>query len=133
MVDSIEYRMYKDLLPASGSMSIAGGGSGADAEVEINGDPFLTIPAGDTQNILVLTKTLTLYDPYLSPPALIIAKEKRQDFQPPYSYCGIAQYLSNESANVWRVSRITINNDGTSTVGVANNVNWTDRYTHIYI
>jgi hypothetical protein len=63
----------------------------------------------------------------------VTQKEKRQDWQPPYSYCGIAPLDSSESANVWKVSRITINNDGTTTVGVANNVNWTNRYTHIYI
>jgi hypothetical protein len=133
MVDSIEYRIYKDLLPASGSISIAGGGGDCpDALIEINLTPFANALSGSVLNISVFDKNLNTYQPYLSSPNLIIAKERRQDWQPPYSYCGIAQYLSSEAANVWKIARITVNNDGTTTVGYANNVNWTDRYTHTY-
>ena len=127
----LEYRIYKDLLPASGALTISG--AGGDATIEINSIFFIDAPAGDVTNILVLDKDNNVYEPYLGlPGTLKIAKERRQDFQAPYSYCGYAQYLSSESENVWRVTRITINNDGTTTVGVATNVNWTDRYTHTY-
>lgn len=127
-----EYRMYKDLRPACGPISIQGG-VGGDAEIQINGSFFIDAPAGSVTNILVIDRNLNQYDPYLGTPGtLLIAKERRQDWQAPYSYCGYAQYLSNENDNVWRVTRIQVNNNGTTTVGVAYNVNWTNRYTHIY-
>ena len=104
-----------------------------DATVTLNGNAFLSPRSNQVINSLVTDKDGNTYQPYISGSNLIIAKERRQDFQTPYSYCGYAQYLSNESANVWKVARITVNNDGTTTVGVANNVNWTNRYTHIYL
>jgi hypothetical protein len=55
----------------------------------------------------------------------------RHDFNV-FDYLGKAASGSSESANVWTITRLTIASDGTVTKGVATNVNWTDRYTHIY-
>jgi hypothetical protein len=55
----------------------------------------------------------------------------RHDFNI-YDYLGIAPASSLESSNVWKITRLTIASNGSVTSGVANNVNWTDRYTHIY-
>ena len=58
---------------------------------------------------------------------------KRQDFQAPYSYCGIAAPGSAEADSVWKITRILVNNNGTITTAVATAVKWTDRYTATYI
>ena len=58
---------------------------------------------------------------------------KRQDFQTPYSYCGIALPGSEETDSVWKITRIQVNNNGTITTAVATAVKWTDRYTATYI
>lgn len=55
----------------------------------------------------------------------------RHDFNV-YDYLGKAASGSSEGANVWTITRLTIASDGTTTKGTATNVNWTDRYTHIY-
>jgi hypothetical protein len=55
----------------------------------------------------------------------------RHDFNV-YDYLGKAASGSSEGANVWTITRLTIASDGTTTRGTATNVNWTDRYTHIY-
>jgi hypothetical protein len=55
----------------------------------------------------------------------------RHDFNV-FDYLGKAASGSSEGANVWTITRLTIASDGTVTKGVATNVNWTDRYTHIY-
>jgi hypothetical protein len=57
--------------------------------------------------------------------------EYRHDFNV-FDYLGKAPSDSLESDNVWTITRLTIASDGTVTKGVATNVNWTDRYTHIY-
>jgi hypothetical protein len=103
-----------------------------DVEIEINGNLFLEVPSGNTINVTLIDKDNNIYNPYVTNTVLRIAKERRSDFVSPYSYVGYSQYLSDESANVWRVARITVLADGTTTVGVATNVNWTDRYTHTY-
>jgi hypothetical protein len=55
----------------------------------------------------------------------------RHDFNV-YDYLGKAASGSSEGASVWTITRLTIASDGTSTVGTATNVDWTNRYTHIY-
>ena len=49
-----------------------------------------------------------------------------------YDYNGYAPFGSSESANVWTITRLTINAFGSVTKGVATNVAWTDRVTVIY-
>jgi hypothetical protein len=58
---------------------------------------------------------------------------KRQDFQTPYSYCGIALPGSEETDSVWKITRIQIQVDGSTTTTQATAVKWTDRYTATYI
>ena len=55
----------------------------------------------------------------------------RHDFNI-YDYLGIAPANSLEVDDVWKITRLTIASNGSVTSGVANDVNWTDRYTHIY-
>jgi len=55
----------------------------------------------------------------------------RHDFNV-YDYLGKAASGSSEGASVWTIARLTIASDGTATVGTATNVDWTNRYTHIY-
>lgn len=55
----------------------------------------------------------------------------RHDFNI-YDYLGTAPTGSSEASNVWKITRLTIASNGSVTSGVANDVNWTDRYTHIY-
>jgi hypothetical protein len=57
--------------------------------------------------------------------------EYRHDFNI-YDYLGKAPSGSSESASVWTITRLTIASDGTTTSGIANNVSWSGRYTHIY-
>jgi hypothetical protein len=57
--------------------------------------------------------------------------EYRHDFNV-FDYLGKAPSDSLESDNVWTITRLTIASDGTATVGTATNVDWTNRYTHIY-
>lgn len=59
--------------------------------------------------------------------------EKRSDYSGSFSYCGFAPNGSSESSNVWTITRITVFGDGNVVTGVATDVNWTGRYTHIYI
>ena len=59
--------------------------------------------------------------------------EKRSDYSGSFSYCGSAAENSSESSNVWTITRITVFGDGNIQTGVATNVNWTGRYTHIYV
>ena len=58
---------------------------------------------------------------------------KRQDFQTPYSYCGIAAPGSEETDSVWKITRLQVNLNGTITTATANAVKWTERYTSTYI
>lgn len=68
-----------------------------------------------------------------------LADELREDYQPhpalPYtffSYIGVAPNGSSESADVWYISRILINPNGTTSTQTATDVAWTDRLTVIY-
>ena len=58
---------------------------------------------------------------------------KRQDFQTPYSYCGIAAPGSEETDSVWKITRLQIQIDGSTTTATATAVKWTERYTATYI
>lgn len=58
---------------------------------------------------------------------------KKQDFQTPYSYCGIANPGSAETDSVWKITRIQVAANGTTTTKRATAVKWTDRYTATYI
>lgn len=60
-------------------------------------------------------------------------REKRSDYSGSFSYCGYALSGSSEASTDWTITRITVFGDGNVTTGVATNVNWTGRYTHIYI
>jgi hypothetical protein len=62
----------------------------------------------------------------------LISTTRRADFVSPYSYNGWAPEGSPESNNVWTITRITVNDDGSTTKGVATNVSWTGRASHIY-
>ena len=58
---------------------------------------------------------------------------KKQDFQTPYSYCGVAAPGSAETDSVWKITRIIVAANGTVTTAVATAVKWTERYTSTYI
>lgn len=60
-------------------------------------------------------------------------REKRSDYSGSFSYCAFADLGSLETQNVWTITRITILQNGTVIIANAEDVNWTDRYTHIYI
>lgn len=57
--------------------------------------------------------------------------QRKHDFNI-YSYCGKASATALELDPVWTINRIEILEDGTVIVTTATNVNWTNRYTHIY-
>lgn len=42
------------------------------------------------------------------------------------NYCGVAIKGSLQTSPVWRITKITINSDGSNTVLVVNNVKWDD-------
>lgn len=58
--------------------------------------------------------------------------QRKHDFNV-YSYCGKASVTALELDPVWTINRIEILEDGTVIVTTATNVNWTNRYTHIYL
>jgi hypothetical protein len=58
--------------------------------------------------------------------------ERRHDYAAPYSYSGKAVEGSLDSADVWTITRIEIEDDGTTTVTTAPNVKWDDRLTESY-
>jgi hypothetical protein len=58
---------------------------------------------------------------------------KKQDFQTPYSYCGLAAPGSDDNDSVWKITRLLVAANGTVTTAVATAVKWTDRYTATYI
>lgn len=49
-----------------------------------------------------------------------------------YSYCGKAISGTSETSASWRIKRIHVATDGTTTITTAVGVSWTDRYTVIY-
>ena len=62
----------------------------------------------------------------------VVQLSYRHDFNV-YDYLGKAPSGSSEGANVWTITRLTIASDGTTTIGTATNVDWTNRYTHTYL
>lgn len=54
--------------------------------------------------------------------------DKKHDWVSPYSYCGTAPVGSLTSDAVWTITRITINNDGSTTSSTLIGVKWDDRY-----
>lgn len=57
---------------------------------------------------------------------------RRHAYNDSKDYCGFAIYGSKENENVWTITRITVETDGTTIKAYAYNVNWTDYLTHIY-
>lgn len=55
--------------------------------------------------------------------------DKLHDWVAPYSYCGLASVGSLTSEAVWTITRITINNDGSTTSSTLTGVKWDDRLT----
>ena len=112
-----------------GEMDVTGAMNVGGALV-VTDDTTTNLPTGTTGSLVYYnpaTGQLTYGGP---PPAL--EKELRHDFTAPYSYCGQAEFGASESANVWTIKRIQVNSDGSTNVTSATNVNWTNRYTHIY-
>ena len=60
------------------------------------------------------------------------ASLKLHDFQAPYSYCSIGNVNNSQNDNVWKITRITVNSDGTIITETATNVAWSDRYSITY-
>lgn len=58
--------------------------------------------------------------------------ERENDWQAPYSYCGMAPAGSALSSPVWDIDRIEVFADGTVDVKSATSVAWTNRYIVIY-
>jgi hypothetical protein len=61
-----------------------------------------------------------------------IGKVKKHDFYNNASYCGVAEGGTDDSSSLWKITKIIINNDGTTTTAIAQNVDWTNRYNHTY-
>ena len=78
-----------------------------------------------TDGTLIYDGTGSLFTP---PPTSLAY---RHDFNV-YDYVGKAASGSLDNDDVWTITRLTIAVNGSVTKGVANDVNWTDRYTHIY-
>jgi hypothetical protein len=57
---------------------------------------------------------------------------KKHDFYDNASYCGVAGSGTPDNSNLWKITKIIINNDGTTTTMIAQNVDWTNRYNHTY-
>jgi hypothetical protein len=60
------------------------------------------------------------------------AYARRHHYVAPYSYLGIAADGSEDTAPVWRITRIDIAPDGTTTQALAVDAAWTDRLTVTY-
>ena len=54
------------------------------------------------------------------------------DYAAPYSYVGRASQSRLEGSAVWKITRIQNLTDANVLITTANNVNWTNRYTHTY-
>ena len=61
------------------------------------------------------------------------ASIRRHDFDDPYDYNAYAIPGSNESDNVWNITRLTIDITGSTIVEKALNVAWTDRISVPYV
>lgn len=80
----------------------------------------------------VFGQGLEITDKNGKPKVVATTFERRHDFNV-YDYLGIAPNGSLDSANVWTITRLTIASNGSAISQVATNVNWTGRYTHIYV
>jgi hypothetical protein len=60
-------------------------------------------------------------------------KIKRHTWIEPYSYCGIAPNGSLDTSNVWIISRITVNSNGSTSVATSSNVAWSNITTIDYV
>lgn len=60
------------------------------------------------------------------------AVEKRHDWVPPYSYCGVAPNGTLDSASTWEIKRVEVFDDGTTNIMSATAVAWDNRLTAIY-
>jgi len=58
--------------------------------------------------------------------------QKKNDWNAPYSYCGVSPIGAFTSESIWQIDRLQVNNDGSVVTLSANNVAWDDRYTVIY-
>jgi hypothetical protein len=58
--------------------------------------------------------------------------DRRHEYVNPNSYMGVAPPGSAEAEAVWKITRIVVSDAGTVTTGVARNVTWTGRATHVY-
>jgi hypothetical protein len=73
------------------------------------------------------------FNPVPPPQTGTAVKEKRHAWLSPYSYCGVAPSGSLETTNTWKITRITVAADGSTTTATASNVAWTNRLTVTYI
>lgn len=61
-----------------------------------------------------------------------VSLNRRHAWASPNSYCGYAPTGSQESDEVWTITRITVAGSGDTTTATATEVNWTDYLTHNY-
>lgn len=61
-----------------------------------------------------------------------VKSEYRHEFIEPYDYIAKAPKGTLETDNLWFITRITIASNGSTLSEIAVNVDWTNRYTHIY-
>lgn len=99
----------------------------------IDEDEFEVMPA--ISRAILITET-DLREPKVTktpepvvPPSLGIIK--RHDYQPPYSYCGIAPTGTSVNNNNWSIARIEIFLDGSTEIKRATG-SWNNRLTLIY-
>lgn len=62
----------------------------------------------------------------------ILNKIRRHSFEGTYDYNGYALQGSSESSNVWTITRINVDVDGSTTKGSTSSVAWTNRASVIY-
>lgn len=60
-------------------------------------------------------------------------KEVRHAWNAPQSYMGTAPAGSLEGDSVWTITRITVADNGTVTIGTATNASWTNRESETYV
>jgi hypothetical protein len=58
--------------------------------------------------------------------------QKKNDWNAPYSYCGVAPIGAFTSELIWQIDRLQVNNNGSVVTLSANNVAWDNRTTIIY-
>ena len=62
-----------------------------------------------------------------------LVSEVRHAWNGTYSFMATAVVGSAESASVWRITRILVNADGSTTTGVKTNGAWTNRESEVYV